>query len=122
MNKKLQKKINDFLKSKVKIMPGKERAIADSKEIEKLEQIVDMLCREKWKPSYDGYIPMEVLVVNRTTHEPFHYSPQPYGNENNFDEKMEAAVFNIKIASNDLDTIWRIEQDRRKRSGNEGGL
>ena len=94
--KNIFNKIESFLKDKIKIEPGNERAKATTDDIEKLNSIIQMVCKAKWEASYDGWVPADVLVINRSTHEAFHYETQPYDKneekQENFEEKMRIAT------------------------------
>lgn len=116
--KKLDDLIAKFLSNKVKIAPRNERADADPKDVKDLQEIIRLLCEKKWEASYDGFIPVQVDLVNRSTHEAFHYEPQPYIQDNdeaqeyqtNFEEKMRIATMNLNLATKEVDMIWRNQE------------
>lgn len=116
--KKIEKLLAKFLETKVKITPRNERADADIKDVKALEDLIRAICEAKWEESYDGFIPVQVELINRSTHEAFHYSPQPYIKDEeekgryqvNFEEKMRIATTNLSIATKEVDTIWRNQE------------
>lgn len=118
MIKKLTQKIDAFLSTKVKVEKGNERAKADADDIKKLEDIIQLLCEAKWEPSYDGFVPVQIKLINRSTHENFDYAPQPYIADGanpetsfiNFEEKMSIATLNSHLACAEVERVWRTQK------------
>jgi len=117
MKKSLLNKIEKFLENRVKIEPRNERADADEKDVEALYDIVDALAREKWQPSYDAWIPVEIFLNNRSTHDPFNFRPMPDDDMGDsktvtFEDRMQVAQFNVAIASDALQMVWRCQESK----------
>ena len=88
----LDKKIDAFLKDFVKITDGRETAKASELDMTMAYAIVDHLLALKFERSYKGAVPIEVTLVNRTTHHRLHYQPEPY------DGGLNIAIMNVGIA------------------------
>ena len=112
--KKVEKLLNKFLEKKVKIKRGDDLAEANLEDVRELESLIKAICKAKWQTSYDGVTPVQVMLINRTTHQAFHYRPIPYikDDENkgkyqvNFEERMRIATLNNNNSSKELDNIW----------------
>lgn len=108
---KLLSKIGSFLEEKVKIEGGNERAVATKDHWEELKSIFSLLVRQKFEPSYDEYYPISLVLVNRSTHEPFKFLPMPLSeyDENslckNIEEKMEVAMNNLHYAYENIKSV-----------------
>lgn len=112
--KKIEKLLTKFLEKKVKIAAGNERAEADPEDVKKLQDLIKAICEAKWEASYDGFTPVQVELINRSTHQAFHYRPIPYIKDDedngkyqvNFEERMRIATLNNNNASRELDNVW----------------
>jgi hypothetical protein len=118
--------LNAFLEKKVRIEGGREDAKATKEEVEEFYELVDLILREKYEPSYKEQVPIEVTLTNRSTHHRLHYLPLPY----DFDDPdgslladaMTIATRNLNLAAEDVNRTWRIFEMRgeMKRAKDEG--
>lgn len=106
MKKKLQTQLETFLSKRVKIQPGYEQAQADPKDVEILERIIAALCEAKWEPSYEGVVPVQIEVINRSTHEQLNYVAQPYSHKGaTFEQRFHIAKLNLALAAQEIDRL-----------------
>lgn len=128
--KKINKLIEEFLKTQVKIESGQEDAVADQKDVDQLQKIVELLCEAKWEPNYRGTTPVKVSLLNKSTHENQFFFPIPRNEDGptipeynmNFEERIEFATTNLKMATDKVTMIWADQQKilKYKKAAQEG--
>lgn len=113
MDKELESRIRRFLSEKVLIEEGNTKSVAHSIDVEELRFIVTCLCSSKWQQNKLGYLPVQVEITNRSTHEAVQYGAQPKRNlsvPNQFEYKLALARHNSAIAHAELTSVWDDEQ------------
>ncbi len=79
-------------------------------DFQELEEIICALIRARWEIDPDGDLPVEVTLVNRTTHQRLHYRPVPYGRPEDHPiaqakvdaEVLDRSLSNLRLAMEDL--------------------
>jgi hypothetical protein len=115
MDKELESKIERFLSEPVFIEAENTRSVAHSTDVEILREIITMICIRKWQQNKRGYLPVQFTVVNRSTHEPIQYGPQPRKTPSistQFEYKFNLAKFNAAIADEEMKKVFNDENTR----------
>lgn len=119
MRKSLLTKIEKFLANRIKVAQGEERAEADQKDVDVLASIINDLVNAKWEPSYDAWTPVDTILVNRSTHDPFYFEPMPSDWDEDtkvtFEDKMRVANANCGMAAEHLNRVWRLQESKLRR-------
>lgn len=104
MNKKLMKKIDDFMKDKRKSNGG--YAEVRDKDIIKLSEIIREICEAKYEKDPDGDIPINWDILDRTKYEPLDLLQVPYSHKDK-DGHFKAVVSNLTYFSERLYRLCR---------------
>lgn len=89
-------------------------------DMEQLDEIVHQLVEAKCEPDADGDRPVQIILVNRTIHEPMHFIPVPYDIKAETDDELEELVddhyTNLDIAINRIQGARRLRRFLRDKT------
>ena len=106
MNKKLQNKIDKFLKEKRKCTDGG-FAEVDQEDLVQLGEIISMLISKKFEADCDGDYPINYKLINRHLYENSYFLNIPYKHKDP-EGHIKAITTNLSINSKRLDSFFNV--------------